>query len=485
METHFDLACRRCPGLRTVLDKVRSSAAQRASAHGCTGLEAMTLGLGGRISPHGYNGPIEFKDADRDIMLFDHLPEEEAEELDSMYAHQLLSNMVQFEADGLTVVSLNPTMARAFAETEIRSVPRSFLRSPWGTFFLDLSGSGLSYKYPQGTGGEGRPIAGIYVTLEAGALTSSIVEALPPEGSRVSLLDVVRRHSGCISGLHGLDDFLYDLSKSDWWEGPNGRPVLSDSREPKDRCNRVSMLALHHGIDQEEVEGALKWLDAVMLVGVKGAREKPMPALFNHSVNLEEFFSLTAAAVKGALNDEPTRDRLALLALQEMGSNHSGRSHEDCMYLGFKLTRIIVNTILYAQSPTGWADIVECSSVEEAEAALERHRALLSRAEASRGGKARKRLEKAARRELRTYEKLRYKTVEIGARAGASAELREMMSADNAKMRSHVRRGHWHGHRVGPMKDDLGANIEKHERKLVLRWHPPSWVSGIDDTPHP
>lgn len=71
----------------------------------------------------------------------------------------------------------------------------------------------------------------------------------------------------------------------------------------------------------------------------------------------------------------------------------------------------------------------------------------------------------------------------IGASVRANRQTKEVSAAthqgSHSSKRPHIRRGHWHNFWVGPKsnKDGNGAGRQT-ERKLVLRWIPPTFIGG-------
>lgn len=68
---------------------------------------------------------------------------------------------------------------------------------------------------------------------------------------------------------------------------------------------------------------------------------------------------------------------------------------------------------------------------------------------------------------------------------GVASREPSLASRLSSEVRPHIRRAHWHGVRVGPLKRDDGSLIPSDERKFELRWLPPIPVKVrcFDDLP--
>jgi hypothetical protein len=79
---------------------------------------------------------------------------------------------------------------------------------------------------------------------------------------------------------------------------------------------------------------------------------------------------------------------------------------------------------------------------------------------------------------------------DVGVRFGAALRIARQSDSNSmgglsAEKRPHIRRAHWHGVRVGPMKHPDGTQIPTCERRFELRWLPPIpvKVQSIDELP--
>lgn len=81
-------------------------------------------------------------------------------------------------------------------------------------------------------------------------------------------------------------------------------------------------------------------------------------------------------------------------------------------------------------------------------------------------------------------------TWDVGVRMGAALrqayQVEQMTTGStHAGPRGHIRRGHWHSFRAGPMKNKAGEPIPTERRQLRLQWLPPIAVNllGLDALP--
>jgi hypothetical protein len=144
------------------------------------------------------------------------------------------------------------------------------------------------------------------------------------------------------------------------------------------------------------------------------------------------------------------------------------------------LLRIIINAVLYMNSPRG--EVKKSSNCTTRDNKKQKAERLMEQAEKT-SGRNRRKLVRAAQRQLQKAWLKGHRTVWIGPtiEESVSRGARE----GTKKRKGHIRKGHWHLFRIGPMKDEGGEKIANHLRGEVIHWIPPSWVGDLDDMGKP
>lgn len=163
---------------------------------------------------------------------------------------------------------------------------------------------------------------------------------------------------------------------------------------------------------------------------------------------------------------------------EDMSINSDGSVQARVAESAVRMLRIVLNSALYMTSPK--ADLHRSGDSRRTKL-LKEAEDLEELAQRSSGRTARN-CRRRAERKHQKARRCRPPVIWIGpniekalqrAKSGGSR-------SEHSKRKGHVRKGHWHMFRTGPMKDEHGVKISNELRSFVYHWIPPTWCGDLD-----
>lgn len=338
------------------------------------------------------------------------------------------------------VVVVGPRMQEAFANTSLENIPIGMIQLPHPCFYLATPESeNLMLWGGDRTGWH--KVAGCYVAMD-------------PCPTRKSLL-VLAWGGANEKSLHALDDatFWFSLDLDKW---------IQHSQEFSENGVEFDTASSHRDINLEnQFDEATKgpvMRDA--LASIETDSRCVTDILTNGTIDLDKALTHLMS------NPRSNRSDLGMIA--------ASKSYETQMRdTARKLMRIVVNTVLYMNSASS-----EVSAPKTFDAERAQLKSRLKGVKSTRKGTG-----KVLQKRLEALPTHRMVWIGPTIEQEVGGE-RDFTSTGRRGVSGHIRRGHWHQFRVGPMKL-AGELIPKEERALTLKWMPPLWVGSAKEATGP
>lgn len=354
------------------------------------------------------------------------------------------------------VVVVGPRMQEAFANTSLENIPMGMIQLPYPCFYLATPKSeNLMLWGGERTGWHN--VAGCYVAMD-------------PNPTRNSLL-VLAWGGANEKSLHALDDatFWFSLDLDKWLQhnSPNfsengvefdtgGIDLDTESSNQRRPYGLGSSFGRDLDLEAQLDETTRGPVMRNALAGVEADSREVTAVLTNGSIDLDKALDHLMG------NPRSNRSDLGMIAASK---SYEGQMRDTAR----KLMRIVVNTVLYMNSASSEVSAPKTSDAERAQI-----KARLKGVKNTRKGTG-KTLQK--RLDALPAHRMVWIGPTIEQEVGGE---RDFTSTGRRGVSGHIRRGHWHQFRVGPMKL-AGELIPKEERALTLKWMPPLWVGSVKD----
>lgn len=334
--------------------------------------------------------------------------------------YTMLRLVFMYERSHQQVVVVGPRMQAAFANTSLENIPTDLIKLPHECFYLAVPECELELWGGERTGWH--KVTGCYVAKEPTA-NALVLLAWGAANERSN---------------NALDDatfwFRLDLDRLPTGDNPNLEHEVEALTEKR---------VLDHVFDNIEAESR--------------AVGRLCKARGKHA-NLDD-------ALDNLLDHKENEASDLTTGLYRHGANpaHVKRVKDSAR----KLMRIVVNTVLYINSASSEVSDPVTSDNERAQI-----RARLKGVKSTRKGTG-----KVLQKRLDALPAHRMVWVGPTIEQEVGGE-RDFTLTGRRGVSGHIRRGHWHQFRVGPMKL-AGTLIPKVDRALTIKWMPPLWVGSV------